>query len=133
MSESGADGNAGHGLFASLRRLLTTLIELVHSRLDLVGIELQLEVQRATSLLLWAFTAIVCGIVALVLLGVTVLIAFWDTHRLLAAVCVTAAFALASLGMAFLVRHRLRTRPRLFGATLDELQHDVAALKGPQP
>lgn len=133
MSESGAEGHAGHGLFASLRRLLTTLIELVHSRLDLVGIELQLEVQRATSLLLWAFAAIVCGIVALVLLAVTVLIAFWETHRLLAAGCVTAAFALASLGMLLLVRHRLRTRPRLFGATLDELQHDVAALRGSQP
>lgn len=133
MSESGAEGHAGLGLFASLRRLLTTLIELVHSRLDLVGIELQLEVQRATNLLLWAFAAIVCGIVALVLLAATVLIAFWDTHRLLAAGCITAAFALTSLGMALLVRHRLRTRPRLFGATLDELQHDVAALRGPQP
>jgi uncharacterized membrane protein YqjE len=113
--------------------LITTLVELVHSRLDLVGIELQLEVQRATSLLLWAFAGIVCGTVALVLLAVTMLIAFWDTHRLLAAGCITALFALASLGMALHVRRRVRTRPRLFGATLDELQHDVAALKGPQP
>jgi uncharacterized membrane protein YqjE len=133
VSESGADAHAGLGLFASLRRLLTTLVELVHERLDLVGIELQLEVQRAASLLLWAFAGIVCGFVALVLLAVTVLIAFWDTHRLLAAGCITAVFALASLGMALHVRHRLRTRPRVFGATLDELQHDVAALKGPQP
>ena len=133
MSETGADAGAGLGLFASLRRLVTTLVELVHSRLDLVGIELQLEVQRATSLLLWAFAGIVCGTVALVLLAVTVLIAFWDTHRLLAAGCITAVFALASLGMAMHVRRRVRTRPRLFGATLDELQHDVAALKGQQP
>lgn len=133
MSESGADAPAGLGLFASLRRLLTTLVELVHERLDLVGIELQIEVQRAASLLLWAFAGIVCGFVALVLLAMTVLIAFWDTHRLLAAGCITAVFALASLGMALHVRHRLRTRPRVFGATLDELQHDVAALKGPQP
>jgi len=133
VSESGADAPAGLGLFASLRRLLTTLVELVHERLDLVGIELQIEVQRAASLLLWAFAGIVCGFVALVLLAMTVLIAFWDTHRLLAAGCITAVFALASLGMALHVRHRLRTRPRVFGATLDELQHDVAALKGPQP
>jgi uncharacterized membrane protein YqjE len=133
VSETGTDAGAGLGLFASLRRLITTLVELVHSRLDLVGIELQLEVQRATSLLLWAFAGIVCGTVALVLLAVTMLIAFWDTHRLLAAGCITALFALASLGMALHVRRRVRTRPRLFGATLDELQHDVAALKGPQP
>jgi uncharacterized membrane protein YqjE len=133
VSESGADARAGLGLFASLRRLLTTLVELVHSRLDLVGIELQLEVRRATGLLLWAFAGVVCGIAALVLLAVTVLIAFWDTHRLLAAGCMTAIFAVASLGMALYVLRRVRTRPRLFGATLDELQHDVAALKGPQP
>ena len=133
MSESGADAHAGLGLFASLRRLLTTLVELVHARLDLVGIELQLEVQRAASLLLWAFAGIVCGFVALVLLAVTLLIAFWDTHRLLAAGFITAVFALASLGMALYVRHRVRTRPRVFGATLDEFQRDVTALKGSEP
>ena len=133
MSESAGDAPAGLGLFASLRRLFTTLVELVHARLDLVGIELQLEVQRAASLLLWAFAGLVCGFVALVLLAVTVLIAFWDTHRLLAAGCITAVFALASLGMALHVRHRVRTRPRVFGATLAELQHDGSALKGSQP
>ena len=77
--------------------------------------------------------AIAFGIVALVLLAVTVLIAFWETHRLVAAVVVTAAFALASLGIALGVRHRLRTWPRLFGSTLGELQHDAATLRGPQP
>jgi len=133
VTEPGADAHTGHGLFASLRRMLATLVELLHSRLDLVGIELQIEVQRATNLLLWAFAALVCGFVAAVLLAMTVLIAFWDTHRLLAAACITGVFALASLGMAFHVRRQLRTRPRLFGSTLDELQHDVAALRGPQP
>jgi uncharacterized membrane protein YqjE len=132
VAEPGEDAHAGQGLFASLRRMLTTLVELVHARLDLVGVELQLEVQRATSLLLWGFASVVGGIVTVVLLAVTVLIAFWDTHRLLAAVCISAVFALASLGMALLVRHRLRTRPRLFGSTLDELQRDAAALREPR-
>lgn len=80
MAESEAVRHEGAGLFASLRRMLATLVELVHARLELVGTELQLEVQRATNVLLWAFAAIVLGIVAVVLLAVTVLIAFWDTH-----------------------------------------------------
>ena len=113
--------------------MLATLIELVHARLDLVGVELQLEVQRATSVLLWAFAAIVFGIVGLVMLAVTVLIAFWETHRVLAAAGITAAFALASLGVALGVRHRVRTWPKMFGATLNELRNDATALRGPQP
>ena len=133
MTEPEAGAPASRGLFASLRRMLATLVELVHARLDLAGVELQLEIQRATSVLLWAFAAIAFDIVALVLFAVTVLIAFWETHRLVAAVVVTAAFALASLGIALGVRHRLRTWPRLFGSTLGELQHDAATLRGPQP
>ena len=133
MDEPAPGTHAGQGLFASVRRLLTTLVEIVHARLDLVGVELQLEVQRATGVLLWAFAAIVSAIIAAVLLAVTLLIAFWDTHRLLAAGCITGAFALASAAMALWVRHRVHTRPRLFGSTLDELKRDVAALQGPQP
>jgi len=123
----------GRGLFASLRRMVATLIELVHARLELVGVELQLEVQRATSVVLWAFAAIVLGIVALVMLAVTVLIAFWETHRVLAAVSLTAIFAIASLGIALGVRHRVRAWPRMFHATLEELRHDAATLRGREP
>ena len=113
--------------------MLATLIELVHTRLDLVGVELQTEVQRATSLLVWAIAALLCGVVAVVLLAVTVLIAFWDTHRLLAAGCITAVFALSAAGMALFVRHRIRTRPRMFASSVDELKRDAAALAGPRP
>jgi uncharacterized membrane protein YqjE len=123
----------GHGLFASLRRVLATLIELVHTRLELVGVELQVEVQRAASLLLWAFGALLCAIVAVVLLAGTVMIALWDTHRLLAAGCVTAFFAVAALGSALYARHRVRTRPHMFAGSLGELKRDVATLTGRQP
>ena len=132
MVEPEPSSHGGQGLFASLRRMLATLIELVHVRLDLVGVELQMEVQRATSVLLWAFAAIVLGTVALVLLAVTVLIAFWETHRLLAAAGITAVFALTSLAIALSVRHRLRTWPHMFGSTLNELKNDAATLRGPQ-
>ena len=133
MAESEPGAHGGQGLFASLRRMLATLVELVHARLDLAGVELQLEIHRATSVLLWSFAAIVLGTVALVMLAVTVLVAFWETHRLLAAAGIAAVFALASLGIALGVRRRLRTWPHMFGSTLGELKSDAAALRGPQP
>jgi uncharacterized membrane protein YqjE len=113
--------------------MLATLVELVHARLELAGVELQLEIHRATGVLLWSFVAIVLGTVALVMLAVTVLVAFWETHRLLAAAGITAVFALASLGIALTVRHRLRTWPHMFASTLNELKSDAATLRGPRP
>jgi uncharacterized membrane protein YqjE len=123
----------GQGLFASLRLMLATLIELAHVRLDLVGVELQLEVERATNALLYGFTAVLCAVIALVMLAVTVLIAFWDTHRLLAACCITALFAFGSAAMFIHLRHRIRTRPRLFESTLGEMKRDVEALRNSSP
>jgi hypothetical protein len=40
---------------------------------------------------------------------------------------------LASLGIALSVRYRVRTWPKMFGATLNELRNDATALRGPQP
>lgn len=132
MTEPEPGTREGLGLFASLRRAIATLVELVHTRLELVGVELQVEVQRAASLLLWAFGALLCAIAAVVLLGLTAVIAFWDTHRLLAAGCVTAFFAIAALVGALYVRHRVRTRPHMFAGSIDELKRDVATLTGTQ-
>lgn len=132
MAEPEQGAHEGLGLFASLRRAIATLVELVHTRLELVGVELQVEVQRAASLLLWALGALLCGIVSIVMLAVTVIIAYWDTHRLLAAGCVTAFFAITALAGALYVRHRVRTRPHMFAGSIGELKHDVATLTGRQ-
>lgn len=130
MIEPEAGTREALGLFASLRRMLATLVELAHTRLDLVGVELQAEVQRAANLLLWAFGAVLCAVVAVVLLAVTVMIAFWDTYRLVAAGCVTGFFAIAAIGIAVYVRHRVRTRPHMFAGSVGEMKRDVAALTG---
>lgn len=132
MTEPEPGTREGLGLFASLRRAIATLVEIVHTRLELVGVELQVEVQRAASLLLWAFGALLCTIFAVVLLATTVIIAFWDTHRLLAAGSVTAFFAIAALASALYVRHRVRTRPHLFAGSIGEMKRDVATLTGRQ-
>jgi uncharacterized membrane protein YqjE len=113
--------------------MFATLIELAHVRLDLVGVELQLELDRATNALLYGFTAVLCAVIALVMLAVTVLIAYWDTHRLLAACCITGLFAFGSASMFLHLRHRARTRPRLFESTVAEMQRDVAALRDTPP
>ena len=130
MSESGPDAREDLGVFASLRRMLATAVELAHTRVELASVELAAELAHVQSTLLWSIAAIFSGALALLLLALTVLVAFWDTHRMLAAGGVTAFFAIFAVGAALLVRHRVRTRPHLLSATVEELRRDAAALGG---
>ncbi|HVC02182.1 MAG TPA: phage holin family protein [Steroidobacteraceae bacterium] len=121
------------GLIASLRRVVATLIELARTRLELVSVEIEEQIEYAAHLVLWGAAAMYFGSLALLLLAITVVIAFWDTHRLLAACLVTGAFAIAALVAVLEVRRRLRERPRLLSATTEELRRDAAALHGNAP
>jgi uncharacterized membrane protein YqjE len=127
-----SEAPAPAGLFASLRRMLATLLELGSTRLELVSVELQEQVEYAAGVLLWGIAAIFFASLTVLLLAFTIVIAFWDQHRLLAACLVTAAFALIALTAVVIVRQRLRTRPRFLAATAEELKRDAAALAAPE-
>lgn len=118
----------GGGLFDSARRLLARLLALAQTRLELLTTELSIEVQRAVSLLLWAFMALFFGGLAVLMLTLTLVIAFWEEHRLLVAALATTAFGVVTLAAVLVMRHKLRSRGRLLGASLDELRCDVQAL-----
>lgn len=121
-------GGERAGLFGSARRLLARLLALAQTRLELLTTELSLEVQRAVSLLLWTFVALFFGGLAVLMLTLTLVIAFWEQHRLLVAGLATLLFVGVTVTALGVLRHKLRTRGRLLGASLDELRSDVAAL-----
>lgn len=122
----------GKGLFDSLRALLATLLTLAHTRLELVTVELEQEVERLAGTLLWAIVGIFCGGLAVLMIALTIVIAFWDGHRLLAASLVTLLFVAVAVGAGLVVRQRLRNRPRFLSATIGELKRDARALE-PRP
>lgn len=122
----------GPGLFASVRRMLATLLELVSTRIELVSVEIEEQIEYAAGILLWSVAAIFFGSLAVLLLALTIVIAFWDDHRLLAAGLVTGAFALIAVGAVLVVRARLQRRPKFLGATTAELKRDADAF-GDEP
>ena len=126
---SAAPAAAG-GLFGSLRAMLANLLALLQVRVELLTTELSAEVQRAVGVVVWAFVALFFGGLSVLMLALTVVIAVWDEHRLLAAGSFAAAFLLVTATAAFVVRNRIRSRPRLLAATLDELRRDRDALAG---
>ena len=117
------------GLLDALRTLLATALQLLRTRIELFTTEAQEQVQRLLWMFVWSIVALFCGSLTLLMLCVTVLIACWDEHRLLAAGCLTGAFLLLLLAALLALRAQWRAAPRWFAASLDELQRDAEALR----
>jgi uncharacterized membrane protein YqjE len=113
----------------SLVRLGGTLLATVQTRVELLTTELSEDVERGVRILLWGFVAALSAVLALLLAGISVIVWFWDTHRLGAAVAVTLVFVALAAVAAWTVRARLHEKPRLLDATRTELRRDVVALR----
>lgn len=115
-------------LMDSAKRMLATIIALVSTRLELFTTEIEEEIQRAASILMWALVALFFGSLTVLMIAFTVIIIFWDDHRVLAAVLVTSSFLLATLIFALMARHRFKSKARFMGASIEELKRDREGL-----
>jgi uncharacterized membrane protein YqjE len=123
-----ASGLTG-GLFKSLSGFLATLVSVAHTRLQLLTTEVQEEVHRAAQLLVWAFVALFAALLALFLGALAVIFAFWDTHRLLAAVIMTGVLLAVAVVAGLVLRAKIKSRPPLLDSTLAELAKDRDQLR----
>ncbi len=109
----------------SLRNLAATLVEILRTRFELLATELEEERIRILQLLFWAAGALFMFGVGILLLVIMIVGVFWDSpHRVTAIVVLACVFFAGGVGMAIAVRNRIRERPRLFSASLDELARD---------
>lgn len=105
------------------------LIETVHDRLELLGIELHEEKFRLIQIFIWISAAIFTGMLGIMFASLTLVYIFWESARL-AVLGGLAAFYLIAFGaiiMAF--RRYLARMPRPFSASLSELKHDRACIQ----
>jgi uncharacterized membrane protein YqjE len=118
------------GLFRSLAQLLATAVGIAQTRLELLTTELQEEVHRVAEIMVWSAVALLAAGVGLFLLGLAVIVVFWDTHRVIASIAVTAAFFSISAIALLVLRAKVRGKPPLLDATLAELKKDRETLLG---
>lgn len=126
--EEGSPGRATN-LLRSVVRLGGTLLATAETRVELLTTELSEDLERGVRIALWGFVAALSAVLALLLAGISVIVWFWDTHRMGAAVAVTLVFAALAASAAWAVRARLHEKPRLLDATRTELRRDVAVLR----
>lgn len=121
---------SGSGLFASLRVLLATSIELLRTRGELLATELEEEKLRLLSLLAYGFAAFFLLGFGLVFLAIFLIVLLWDTSRLLVIGGFTGLFLCGGIVAVLLAMRQIRSGSRLFAASLAELAQDRAALQG---
>lgn len=125
--QAAARGPIG-GLFRSLARVLATAVGIAQTRLELLTTELQEEVHRVAEIMVWTAVALLAAGVGLFLLALVVIFVFWDTHRIIASIAVTASFFLIAAVAALVLRAKVRGKPPMLDATLAELKKDRETL-----
>jgi uncharacterized membrane protein YqjE len=117
------------GLLASLRGLVTTLVAIASTRLEILITEFEQEKIRLGRILLLGMATVFFAAMALIFLSSLVLVLFWDEHRIAAILGITVFYALLAAAAAWRLRHDMRQKSGLFSTTLGELQKDQAALE----
>ena len=109
---------------AAPRRFAGALLGLLQGHVALFGEELKEQQSHTLSLLVLTSLSLLFGLLLLIGLSAALLIAFWDSHRLLviSALCVFYAVAMFSSLITLLLR--VRNAPTPFSASLEELARD---------
>ena len=126
MASKAQDTGSGRrgGLSESLRVLTATLLAIAHTRLELLSTELEEQWVWLSSLLAWALVGLFCAGLGVVLATLFVVLALWDTHRLLALGIPAILFLLGAALAWLVVLGKARAKPRLFATSLAELSKD---------
>ena len=110
----------GHGI-------LPLLMSMIGTRLELAAIDVEAHVQATLAVLMAAFVAIVLGLIAFAFIGVAVIVLFWETHRVAAAVGVLLGYVACAAAFATMARAGWKSRPAPLAATMRELELDREA------
>src|SRR5580692_9449414 len=94
------------GFLDSVGQLFVTALVMVHTRLELVFTELQEGLESLVDVVLWAWSALMAAVMALLLCGLALVFVFWDSHRVLAEVLVMCGFVVlaAAAGLVVLAK-----------------------------
>jgi uncharacterized membrane protein YqjE len=112
------------GLMESIKRLASTLITIVSTRLELLANELQEERLHLTQMLLYSLFGLFCFGMGILLLTIYIVVLFWDDHLLAVLGGLCSLFFVLGILMALFLRNKAQSKPKLFSDSLAELAKD---------
>lgn len=109
---------------SSPRRFAGALLGLLQGHIALFAEELKEQQSHTLSLLVLTSLSLLFGLLLLIGLSAALLIAFWDSHRLLVINALCVFYAVAMLSSLITLLLRVRNAPAPFSASLEELARD---------
>lgn len=97
-------GSAFSALLDSVEKIGASVGRLLEDRVRTLRTTVRAEVRRAVSAVMWGVLAALLAFTALEFAAVTILIAAWDTHRVLAAGLIAAGFLVLALAALLAMR-----------------------------
>jgi uncharacterized membrane protein YqjE len=116
-------------LFDSAQGVLANVLALARTRLELFGTELQEELTRLLVAFLCAVAVLLFVLVGAVFAGFALILSLGEEQRLLGAIVIAVAFFFLATAAFWSARRLLQTKPRVFDASLRELERDYESLK----
>lgn len=128
--------NSG-GVWGAVQQKVTTVLEVLQTRLDLLGNEVEVARLTITRQLMLTQAVLFCVALGLVLTTVAFIVVFWEQRIVVAALAAGLAWAMA-LYAYLRLRSSAKHAAPLFNASLAELREDLRQLKaatghGPTP
>ena len=111
-------------LLSSLKNLVSTGASIAQTRLELISTDVQIARSKFISLLVMIVFVLFFLFFGLVMLALLIVIYSWETNRILALTLLTSGFLAAGMILAAVILQSLRAMPKLFKATISELQKD---------
>ncbi|MCL1887197.1 MAG: phage holin family protein [Betaproteobacteria bacterium] len=109
--------------------MVSTLLAIFHTRIELFTVELQEEAQRLLSYFILSLVALFCLVMTLFLAVFLVIVLFWDTYRILAICGLMVFLGGAAVLIGFGIRSNYRKKPGMLAYTRNEIAKDIARLK----
>ena len=108
----------------ALRGLFAAALEMLRTRLDLAAVEFEIHLHTLLRALVWALGAVACALLALVFGLTALVVALWDTHRMLALLGGSALFVALAVILGLLGARSLRNQPPVLEGSLAQLRED---------
>ena len=126
----GTGAGVSPGLFASLRSFWSVVVAILYTRLDLVTAELEDEAVRAIKLIVAGLICLLSLFMAFFWAMFFIVALVWDTEYELPVLgLIFALYFVAGVGLLFIVRHMVLTRPKFLSQTIAELRRDAEGLR----
>ena len=117
----------------TMARIGASMLDMLQTRVELAAIEIEEESRRLLGYFALVLLAMVLFGIAMLLVAFIVILLFWDSYRLQAALAMAALFGVAAALVGMKLRASFSARPRLLAATIGELNKDINFIRNAGP